>query len=1039
MGLLASTPQIEPTLIRTFLAQKYGWQVEELRPLPSERDQNFLVTSCSGERSVFKVVSGEDDRVIIEGQIAILHHIGQYKALSPTPIKSLSNLDYERIEDSHQNAHYAYMVTYLPGKPLANVRYHSPQLIQDFGRTMGSLDRILETFDHPAFHRKFCWSPNDSASVIHQKIHLVSEPGLRSNVDNLVRRFDRHAMPVLAECPKSIIHNDANDHNVLICTGPETTGDHVVGIIDFGDVVHTWTVADLATAIAYLILKKPDPLRTAQLMVASYHAERPLSEQELQALFGLVGMRLCTSVVMAAENMQQRPDDPYLAVSQNSIREILPQIQAISYGLATAAFRAACGYDPMPRSSVVIDWLRGKRNEFAFPLSGHDRSSGIALDLSVSSPLVAQLSWPITEPQSTDLIFTTLEEHDATFGYGGYLEPRCVYTSDQFLASDDEKQARTLHLGIDLFAKSGSEVVAPLAGNVVYAGTIDRALDYGTLVILEHRTDADAVFYTLYGHLARNTLDCVRSKQKMARGETIGWLGDPSENGGWTSHLHFQIILDLLDYEHDFPGVGQVFLADVWSSICPDADLMLGLKATDEKTSQHVDAPSNSLQRRSLAISNQHRLPAERWDATSKRRSQLFGGNVRLSYREPLMICRGRGSHLFSHDGRAYIDAYNNVPHVGHCHPEVVETAVRHMRVLNTNSRYLHEVPLAFAEQLLQTFDPSLDVCYFLNSASEANELALRLARNFTCGKDLIVLDGAYHGHTTTLIDISPYKHNGPGGHGPANWVHAVPQADIYRGPHRDPLHAGVQYAEHVAVTVDELNRSGRQLCGFIAESCPSVGGQIIFPENYLKSVYEIVRKAGGICIADDVQTGYGRLGTAFYGFELQGVIPDIVVLGKPMGNGHPLAAVVTRRVIADAFDDGMEFFSTFGGNTVSCAVGSKVLEIVQRDNLQQHALMIGKQLLLGFNDLKNRHAVIGDVRGSGLFLGIELVKEPTSLEPATAEASFIVNRMKDRGILIGTDGPLHNVLKIRPPLVFSERNATQLLDALSVTLDELP
>ena len=396
-------------------------------------------------------------------------------------------------------------------------------------------------------------------------------------------------------------------------------------------------------------------------------------------------------------------------------------------------------------------------------------------------------------------------------------------------------------------------------------------------------------------------------------------------------------------------------------------------------------------------------------------RQRLLGRNLSIAYEKPLNIVRGSMQYLFDAEGRRYLDAYNNVAHVGHCHPKVVAAGQRQMELLNTNTRYLSELILEYAEKLTATLPGGLDVCYFVNSGSEANELAIRLARAHTKAREMIVLDHAYHGNTTTLIDLSPYKHNGPGGEGAPAWVHTV------------PLPASELDAAEVVSLVAKV-----ELCGFIAESLPSVAGQIVLPEGYLQRVYEAVRGAGGVCIADEVQTGYGRIGTHFYGFEMYGVVPDIVVLGKPIGNGHPIGAVITTRAIADSFDNGMEFFSTFGGNNVSCAIGLAVLEVVQEENLQQHALRIGERLLEGLRTLQQRHPLIADVRGSGLFLGVELVRD---LQPATLDASRIVNQLREHGILIGTDGPHHNVLKIRPPMPFDETNADLVITTLSNVL----
>jgi len=325
-----------------------------------------------------------------------------------------------------------------------------------------------------------------------------------------------------------------------------------------------------------------------------------------------------------------------------------------------------------------------------------------------------------------------------------------------------------------------------------------------------------------------------------------------------------------------------------------------------------------------------------------------------------------------------------------------------------------------------------------VNSGSEANELALRLARAHTKFDDIIVLEHAYHGHTNTLIDVSPYKFDGPGGRGRKSWVHVAPIADDYRGIYqRGEPSLGARYARHVAEILHRLQVEGRGAAAYIAETMPSVGGQIVFPPAYLAEVYRHIRAAGGVCIADEVQVGFGRLGTHFWGFETQSVVPDIVVLGKPIGNAFPLAAVITTPEIAASFDNGMEFFSTFGGNPVSCAAGLAVLDVLEEEQLQQNALRVGKGLLSRLEQLQERYPLIGDVRGSGLFLGLDLVRNRATREAATEEASYVCNRLRERGILTGTDGPFHNVIKLRPPLIFSDADADLFVTTLEAILDE--
>ena len=419
-------------------------------------------------------------------------------------------------------------------------------------------------------------------------------------------------------------------------------------------------------------------------------------------------------------------------------------------------------------------------------------------------------------------------------------------------------------------------------------------------------------------------------------------------------------------------------------------------------------------------------------------REKHLGKSLSISYKKPLHIVRGEMQYLYDVSGRGFVDCVNNVCHVGHCHPHVVKAAQEQMALLNTNTRYLHELLVTYAERLTSLFPEKLSVCFFVCTGSEANELALRLARTYTGQQDVIVLDSAYHGHTTALIDISPYKHDGPGGYPTPKYVHKVPIADGYRGRYTyEDTSAGEKYAGEVGKAVEKIRRGGRQPAAFFAESVVSCGGQVEHSPGYLKTSYQYVREAGGVCVADEVQVGFARVGSHFWGFETQDVIPDIVTLGKPIGNGHPLAAVVTTPEIAEAFANGMEYFNTFGGNPVSCAIGNAVLDVIHENQLKLHALKVGTHLKSKLTNLKEKHELVGDIRGRGLFLGIEFVRNRKTLEPADSEAAEVVEKMKDRGFLLSTDGPLHNVIKIKPPLPFDLTNADTLVDQMDGVLEE--
>jgi 4-aminobutyrate aminotransferase-like enzyme/Ser/Thr protein kinase RdoA (MazF antagonist) len=417
-----------------------------------------------------------------------------------------------------------------------------------------------------------------------------------------------------------------------------------------------------------------------------------------------------------------------------------------------------------------------------------------------------------------------------------------------------------------------------------------------------------------------------------------------------------------------------------------------------------------------------------------EKRKRHIGPSLSIAYQEPLKMVRGRGQYLYDHRGRPFLDLVNNVCHVGHCHPRIVEAGQRQMAQLNTNTRYIYDGLTDYAERLCETLPDSLDTCFFVNSGSEANELALRMTMTHTGRRHLLVLDGGYHGNTPNLTAISPYKFMGKGGSGaPEPWVHVVPMPDGYRGIYKgQDRSTGVAYSDEVGRVIAEADVP---IAAFITESILSCGGQIIPPEGYLETAFQHVREAGGLCIVDEVQVGIGRVGTHFWAFELQNVIPDIVVLGKPIGNGHPMAAVVTTRQIAESFANGMEFFSTFGGNPVSCSIGMAVLDVIRDEGLQAHALDMGTRLREGLRALMAEHSLIGDVRGAGLFIGVELVRDRITLEPAPEEADELVERMKRRGMLLSTDGPLHNVIKIKPPMVLTADDVDMLVRGLD---DEL-
>ncbi|XP_037531249.1 5-phosphohydroxy-L-lysine phospho-lyase [Nematolebias whitei] len=429
-------------------------------------------------------------------------------------------------------------------------------------------------------------------------------------------------------------------------------------------------------------------------------------------------------------------------------------------------------------------------------------------------------------------------------------------------------------------------------------------------------------------------------------------------------------------------------------------------------------------------------------EETLAMRLRFIGQSCRLFYSEdPVKIVKARGQYLFDENGKPYLDCISNVHHVGHCHPAITKAAVAQMDLLNTNSRFLHDNIVLYADRLASTLPEKLRVFYFVNSGSEANDLALRLAQQYTQHEDVVVLDHAYHGHLKSLIDISPYKFRKLAGQ--KEWVHVAPLPDTYRGIYQeDHPSPGQAYADTVKNLIEEIHQKGREISAFFVESLPSVGGQIVLPEGYCSKVAEYVRSAGGVFVADEVQTGFGRVGSHFWGFQLQGenFCPDIVTMGKPMGNGHPLACVATTKEIAEAFTaNGVEYFNTFGGNPVSCAIGLAVLDVIENEDLRGNATRVGTHLKDLLKKLQAKHEIIGDVRGVGLFVGLELVTDRQKRTPATKTAAWVVKRLKEEDrICVSTDGPWENVLKFKPPMCFSSENADLVVQCIDRILTDM-
>lgn len=717
---------------------------------------NYRVTTKQG-KFIFKTYSEISLQEEVEAENALLKHLKAkgFKGV-PEPIP-FSNGSFSKRVDLEGREQLCRLLTFVEGEFLGD-KVLNTDLVQSLASYIGSLNNTLSDFDHVAFRaKKSNW---DLQYVLQNKPFLrhIASARKRNRVAYFFQQYEAHVLPKLEGLRMGCIHGDFNEWNIL------TRNNEITGVIDFGDASHTQLINELAIAATYVCYLSERPLKFTEPLLKAYHQVRPLEEKEVDVLYWLIGMRLCTSVCNAAHARVNYPENEYASVSE------------------TKAW------------SLLEKWLRlGPKK-----VENHFRKS---------------LGFPIEPiPNTSDILSQ------------------------------------------------------------------------------------------------RNT-----------------------------------------------------YLSKILS----------------------------------------------------------------LSYHRPILMEHAAFQYMFDTKGNSYLDAYNNIPHVGHQHPKVVEAGQKQMALLNTNTRYLYSQLSQYAEKLLSKFPKPLNKVFFVNSGSAASDLAIRLARAHSGHQHVLVMEHGYHGNTQIGIDISDYKFNNPKGQGQASHIFKTKIPDTYRGQHtQNDGSAGRAYAHEAIAGIKNLTDP---LAAFISEPIVGCGGQIPLAKGYLEPMYKVIREQGGVCISDEVQTGFGRLGDVFWGFEQQNVAPDIVVLGKPMGNGHPIGAVVTTDAIAASFEKGVEFFSSFGGNPVSCAIGMTVLDVIEEEGLQKNALEVGRYFQQCFQELQNQFPQIGDVRGSGLFLGLDIVK-PRTKDPDTELAHHLKNSLREGHILVSTDGPANNVIKSKPPLCFTKENVDEIV-----------
>ncbi|MBF89931.1 MAG: hypothetical protein CMG75_09845 [Candidatus Marinimicrobia bacterium] len=969
--------------------------------LSGERDRNFLIIDNSDQKFLLKVCNPADSIDIIDFQNELLLYVASKNSSWKwqTPQLNLNGEFISNWESLDGNKLKVRLLTYLDGIFLSDFSPQNFFLMRDLGEFIGHVNHSLSDFTHPAMHRKLFWDLKNGVELVKTHLRDINDNYKIDKINLLLEKIQTSKLPEQDLLREGVIYNDAHHQNILLeCDNNGNS--KILGAIDFGDSLFSWLISDLAIACTYSMLNKDNPLEFARPIVEGFNQKQPLNEVEISSLFSLICLRACMSVTIATYQKSLYPKNLYLQISERPMWKLIDKLIQISSDFAHFNFRHACGLEPSTTNNQLVTWLDKNHKTFSNIFHKNYNVNDFELiDLSISNP---DLPNKKGDKKNNKILKPSIS---------AFNEVRITSCMNQFdLLDDKDDKSETIHLGFDIFLPDNKEIFMPLDGVVEKIKNNTLNPELGASVIIRHKTK-NLTFFTLYGNLCTKDILKIDIGQKLIKGNRISELNKKNNHKGDTPYLHFQVLTHLIDDQ--VTSMVKPLDRKIWLSISPDPSSLINIIKKDNQKND----PSPSF--------------------LKERRQKLIGKSLSLSYKDPIIIKKGDMQYLFDHEGKTYLDAINNVAHVGHCHPKVLEATRKQNALLNTNTRYLHNKILELAEKITSTMPDPLKVCYFTNSGSEANDLALRLAKAHTGGNGIITINGAYHGNLSSLIDISPYKFSGPGGKGPAKYIEVVPMPDGYRGEYKYfEKNIGELYSNDIKEAIKKLEKKTK-LCAFISESMINCGGVIIPPKGYLKKSYEFVRNSGGLCIADEVVVGFGRTGKYFWGFQYESIIPDIVTVGKAMGNGHPVAAVITTQEIASSFETGMEYFNTFGGNPVSCATALAVIDILNENKLQQNAYNIGIYLLNNVKNLQKKYDLLGDVRGKGLFIGIELVKNKETLEPASKHANYIVERMKDNGILISSGGMYHNVLKIRPPMVFNKLNVDLLLKVLNEILED--
>jgi 4-aminobutyrate aminotransferase-like enzyme/Ser/Thr protein kinase RdoA (MazF antagonist) len=955
-------PDVSAEQALQLLAKHYGLS-GALTELGSQQDRNFLLDTGQG-RYVLKICHGAYSTTELAAQHAALGHLQRHSAVRvPAVVAASTGEELLSLDIGNQPVH-ARLLSFIDGQSLAHLPRLDRHVLVGLGELCAQVDLSLAGFSHPGLERTLQWDPRHAQALIKHLLPVLVDADARDCIAAAAEQAHQRLLPLIPALPLQAVHLDITEYNVVWARDEQRQW-QLQGLIDFGDLVSTWRIADLSVTCAALLHHADgDPLYILPAIHA-YHAINPLSLAELQALWPLIVARSAVLVLSSEQQASVEPGNTYIQTNLASEWNIFDVATSVPMALMEAAILSALGMVAPASPSLALTPL----------LPGLQGAPFTLVDLGVLSEHFSAGNWEQEGIDERLLQQAAKQTGQASSRYGEYRLSRTRPDSS------DEPDTCALH--VELYLPAGTALHAP------FAGTLRQTADAALLL------SSDQLSLRLWG----------------ATGE-LG-MGREVAAGGVLGLANGTVLVQLCTQpELSPPLFARPAWAAAWQTLCPSPAALLGFDC---------DAP---------ALADPAQLLA--------RRDASFARSQKHYYQAPPQIERGWRNHLIDMQGRSYLDMLNNVAVLGHGHPRMAQVASRQWSLLNTNSRFHYASIAEFSERLLELAPEGMDRVFLVNSGSEADDLAIRLAWAYSGGRDMLSVLEAYHGWTVATDAISTSIADNPQALSTRpDWVHPVMAPNTWRGEFRGP-DSGPEYVRSVDEVLAKLDAQQRQIAGFICEPVYGNAGGISLPKGYLQSVYQKIRERGGVCIADEIQVGYGRLGHYFWGFEEQDVVPDIITMAKGMGNGHPLGAVITRREIAEALEAEGYFFSSAGGSPVSCAIGMAVLDVMEQESLWENARETGDHFKARLEALADDHPLVGAVHGMGFYLGLELVRDRQTLEPATEETAALCERLRELGIFMQPTGDYLNILKIKPPMCTTRQSVDFFVDRVSKVLAEL-